>query len=316
MVYKNTIKVFFSNFNIVWKMALYFLLIGIVGFFLLYFSLNPIFRLIEEAGFFDLIVEAYSDFLSTLNLSVALECVAEILEGIFDFFVANFSSIWINVICFIIIVFFLNSILFNLSNMATCMSLHFYIGSLTRHGFFASFSENFGKNLKHQLCSYLVNFPLNMLYLYLFIMSLKLFGISWMMNIVAVFIIIIGLVVLLAFKWTIFSTWSPTMVVMNYGVFKSLKVGIKNAFRRFGRVFSNAVGLVVTIIILNMFFGLFTFMVGLVLSVPISFLLYNAFGMVVVYEGQGMRYYVDIYNVVTPTKKEVSDKIKDMKYVI
>jgi len=29
-----------------------------------------------------------------------------------------------------------------------------------------------------------------------------------------------------------------------------------------------------------------------------------------------MRYYVDIYNVITPNKKEISDKLNDMKYII
>ena len=164
--------------------------------------------------------------------------------------------------------------------MAVSQSLHFYIGSLTRQGFWSSYSENFAKNLRSQFAYFFVTLPLNALYLFLFILSLKLFGIHWLLNILAVFIIVLGFVVLLAFKWVMFSTWIPTMVVMNYGVWKSLRYSIKSVFKRFGRVFSNAIG------------------------------------MVLVYDDQGMRYYVDIYNVVTPSKKEITDKLKEMKYII
>lgn len=316
MVYKNSIKIFFSNFNLVWKMVLYFLISATIctGLFLLF--LNPIVKLISGAGFFNQIGEAYADFLSSLNFAELIETVAFILRDGFDFFVKNLPSIWWNVLGAGLVVVFLNTLLLSLSNLAACKSLHFYIGSLTRQGFFTSFSESFGKNLKLQLTNYFVALPLNILYAYLFMLTLGLFGINWIINILAIFIIVIGLVILFAFKWTLFSTWAPTMIVMNYGVFKSLKVGLKMSFRHFGRVFSNAIGMVLTIFIINMSFGLFTFGVGLVVSVPISYLLYNVFGMVVVYEGQGMRYYVDIYNVITPKKKEISDKLKDMRFVV
>jgi len=45
-------------------------------------------------------------------------------------------------------------------------------------------------------------------------------------------------------------------------------------------------------------------------------MLYCSFGMIVAFEGQGMRYYVDIYNVITPKKKETSDKLVEMKYIV
>ena len=57
-------------------------------------------------------------------------------------------------------------------------------------------------------------------------------------------------------------------------------------------------------------------MSGLLISIPASFLLYSTFGMVVTYESQGMRYYVDVYNVITPQKRELTDKLSNMKYIV
>ena len=145
---------------------------------------------------------------------------------------------------------------------------------------------------------------------------MKLFGISWYLNLLAIFVIVVGFVLLFAFKTMIFSVWCPTYVVLNYSIFKSLKTSIKTVFKRFGRYFGAAVGVVITILVLNICLGLFTFIVGFIVSIPISFMLYNVLGMVSIYEGQGMRYYVDVYNVITPSKKETADKFKDMKYMV
>ena len=316
MLFKNSVKILLSNFNIVWKMALYFIVVFALCIAGLYFLISPILEIIGEAGFFSQIIDLYSDFLSNLNLTEALETLSQILDNLFAFVVENISQLWFYFIGIAILIFFINFILFNLSNMASCMSLHLYIGSMTKQSFFASFSENFGKNLKFQLCNFLVTFPFNFLYVGLFVLTLKLFGISFFLDIIALLVIVVGLVALIALKNSIFVAWLPSMVVMNYGVFKSLKLGIKTVFKRFGRVFGCMVGYVITILVLNLSVGLFTLMTGLIISIPISFLLYNVIGMVVIYEGQGMRYYVDVYNVVTPQKKEITDKLKDMKYIV
>ena len=316
MIYKNSIKVLFSNFNIVWKLALYLLLVFAFGGTLFFFCMNPIVKFISEAGFFRQIVELYTEFLSSLNLASALERLSQIFTNLGLFIKDNISQIWVYIVLASVVLFFLNNLLFNLSHMAVSYSLHFYIGSLTRQGFFESFGDCIGKNLKTQFCNFFVSMPINILYIYLFIVASRLFDITWFLNIFAVIIIVVGFVILMAFKYTLLSAWIPSMVVMNHGVCKSFGVGLKITFRRFGHVFRNAIGIILTIIVLNMFLGMFTFMVGLIISIPISVVLYNAFGMVVTYEGQGMRYYVDIYNVITPKKKEDLDKIKDMKFVV
>ena len=161
MIYKNSIRVFFSNFNLVWKMILYFLIISAVCFGALILFLNPVIKLINEAGFFEELLDLYSDFLTSLNLIVSLERLSKIFENMFDFFVSNFNSIWWNIVGAGVILFFLNSFLYNLSNMAVSQSLHFYIGSLTRQGFWGTYSENFAKNLRSQFANFFVTLPLN-----------------------------------------------------------------------------------------------------------------------------------------------------------
>ena len=167
-----------------------------------------------------------------------------------------------------------------------------------------------------QLIYLIVALPIKIIILGDMFFALKLFSISFGLSLFAIFIIISGFVLLTAFKYTLFASWIPTMIVLNFGILKSLKTSVKTTFRKFGRFYGGAVGIVFTIAVVNVVVGLFTFGVGLLITVPASYVLYSVFGMVSVYEGQGMRYYVDVYNVITPQKKEITDELKDMKFVI
>ena len=316
MIFRNSVKVLFSNFNIVWKLILYFLFVFLISASLLYALISPIIKMIVDAGFFKILVELYYNFLSTLNLAQALERLSLLFEDVFLFIVQNMSELWPYFLGMGLVLFFLSSVMYNLSNYALCTSLNYYMGSLTKHGFFASYKESFGQNLKMQLCYYIATLPINVLYVYLFYSSMILFRFSWVVSVIAIFVLVIGIVLLFAFKYCLFATWIPTKIVTNYGVWKSLKFSLKMVFKKFGKVFGGAIGVILTIIVLNVAFGLFTVCAGLIISIPISFVFVATFGMVVVYENQGMRYYVDIYNVITPKKKETHDKFKEMKYIV
>ncbi len=295
---------------------LYFLLVFVVSGGLLFLFVNPILKTIESAGFFDGFVDLYSNFILNLDLPRLFQDFALYIDNLFGFILDNMSALWFWFLGIAVVVFFLISYLLSLANMAVCNSLHLYIGSMNKQGFFASFGECFGKSLKFHFIKSLFVLPLNLLYGWLFLLTLKLLGVSWYLNILAVIIIVVGIILLFAFKTMLFSVWCPTYVVLNYGIFKSLRTAIKTVFKRFGRFFGAAVGIVLTIFVLNVFLGLFTFIVGFIVSIPISYMLNNVLGMVSIYEGQGMRYYVDVYNVITPSKKETADKFKDMKFIV
>ncbi len=317
MRFKNSLKIVFSNFSIAWKATLYFLVLTIISVFLLYLSIHPIYSLIDNSGLIVRGLGIYSDFLSNLNLSEALLSAGVLGKDVLILFRDNMSTIWINFASIFLIIAFFQVVASNLMITAMCNSLNYYMNSLNNHGFFTSFSETLGKNIVVTLCHYLVSLPINAIIITTFAYSLKLFTVDWwFISFFALFIVIALVIVLFALKTTLFCSWIPSMLIMNYGVWRSLGLGLKTSFRKFWKVFGTAVGVVMTIIALNMFLGLFTLGVGLFISIPLSFLLYSAFGMVATFEGQGRRYYVDVYNVMTPHKKEKSDKVTDMPYII
>jgi len=315
MLYKNSLKILFSNFNIIWKSVLYFLITALISMVLLYLCVNPVYKLLLNNGVVDEAINIYSDFMASLNFSEMCKSISELVETFFEIILTNISKIWINFTGVALITLFLSVFLNNLTIMAFCNSLHYYMGSMNKLGFYSSFFDVLKKNLKVQITYFIISLPIKIINFLIIMMIFRLVTISWFWSIVGVFILVLSWVILLAFKFTLFSGWVPTMVIMNYGVFKSLKVSVKNAFRQFPRIFGNAIGVVLTLLCVYML-GIFTFFVGLIVIIPASYLFYSSFGMVSTYESQGMRYYVDIYNVITPKKKEIGDKLTDMKYIV
>lgn len=317
MRYKNSIKIVFSNFNIVWKSMVYFLQFFVIMAGLLYLAINPIFSLLQKSGFVASFLDVYAEFLTSLNLSELLVSLKDLGVQLVNIFTTNMSSIWFNFVCIALILSFFMVIGTNLVVYPMSNSLNYYMGSINNYGFYSSFSDTFGKSLKVTLIKYFVSLPIDIINAVILYFSLKLFNSSiWIISFLAPFITILVLILLLSLKHSLFACWIPTMVTMNYNVWKSLGVGIKTSFRYFWKVYGTAVGVVLTIIVLNVFLGVFTLGVGFMISIPISFLLISAFGMVVTFEGVGNRYYVDVYNVVTPQKKEKTDKFEDMKYIV
>lgn len=316
MIYKNSIKILLSNFDIVWKTMLYYLLVFAITIGLGYLCINPIYILLNNSGFITNITTIYSDFITHLNLTELFLNINDLILQLTSILKNNLNTVWINFAGLGIVILFVKSYLSNLTVLASANTLHYYMGSMNKHGFYLSFSETLSKNLKAQLVFFLINLPIKIIYFVLFVLCLQMFKISFAMSLLAIAIILVGFVVLFAFKYTLFAGFIPTVIVLDYGIFKALKTSVKNTFRIFPKVFSGAILVVITIAVLNIVIGLCTFMVGLILTIPMSYLLFATFGMVTVYEGQGMRYYVDVYNVITPKKKENSDKLKSMKYIV
>lgn len=316
MIYKNTLKITLSNFDIVWKTIIYYLLVFALTGVLSFLCLEPIYKILVQSGFVENLTNAYSNFLTNLNLTQFLAEADDLVWQIGSILKHNLSVVWINFAGLGLIIFFFRTFLSNLTVMASCNSLHYYMGSMNKHGFYASFKETFGINIKVQLLYFVVSFPIKIIFYCLCFLCIKLIGISFWFTLLAIVLLLVLLCCFCALKHCVLDGWVPTIVVMNYGIWKSLKTSIKNSFRIFPRVFAGAIGVVATLIITNFFIGLFTFMVGLLITVPFSYFLVSVFGMIITYEGQGMRYYVDVYNVITPKKKDASDKLNSMKYLV
>ena len=179
-----------------------------------------------------------------------------------------------------------------------------------------SFASSFKKNLSYQFTSLLFHLPINFGIYYLLLYSFRLFRYGGIIMFFSPFIILFGFSILMALKHTLFCGWIPSMVVRNKGAFAALKDSMIIPKRRFGRTFGNAFSLVITVVCFNMFGGIFTYGVGLIITIPVTILLYSIFGMVAYYSATGQRYYLDPYNVMAPKPVQYTDKLLNQKYIV
>ena len=85
----------------------------------------------------------------------------------------------------------------NLVSMPLCNSINYYMGSINKRGFYASFIDTLGKNLKFQISYYFVNLPINILIITALIYSLSLFSISWVVSLIAIVLLLVVFILLI-----------------------------------------------------------------------------------------------------------------------
>lgn len=316
MLFKNSFKIMFSNFHLTWKSLIYHLFVLALTCFLMYLTFNPIYAVLVDVGFIGQVSSVYQEFVESLNLAELFESLSYLMSSLYHVIIDNMQTLWRYFVLLGLSIFFVGPYLTNLVSLPTCNSLHYYMGSMTKQGFFQSYNELFKKNLLVQFVYYIFSILSNILIMFVFMLSLRWITKFLTWSLFLVILLLVVMILLITFKNILFVSWLPTLTVTNYGIFKSWKVSLKNVFRKFGRIFANMFGFVLVIIFLNISVGLFTLTVGLAITVPASYVFYNAFGMATVYECQGMRYYVDTWNVITPMKKEVGDRFSDMEFMV
>lgn len=316
MMYKNSSRILFSNFNLVWKTLLYFILTMLVSLGLAYATALPILNVLSKEGVFSSIKTAFSSFFTKFDFSKLFSDFAEIINHSLEVITKNASSLVIYVILFVMVILFVRKFLTGFSRLANSNCLYHSMSSNIKYGFSSSLITNLSTNIKMQFASILIELPFDILIIAISFGVLKLFEIGSVMAIVAPILAIFSFLILKSLKLTIFSGWIPAVTVFNCGVFKGLKKGCIATNRRFLKVFSTSVAISLSILFINFFFGVFTFGIGFIITIPLSFVFIDIFKMVMFFGSQGMRFYTDANNVVVPKRLEETEKLKNIKFMV
>lgn len=308
MMFKNSFKLFCSNFDKVWKLLLFY----IVVFGVVIGLLAPFFDIFKEV----IAISWTDDILSKLPSTGLLygSDVAGLFSAVCNFclsFVVTLFTKYIGVgIYFVIIVCFVLPFLLNVGKYVINEMLYNYMSSQTKVGFFSAFIKTLRKSTAYAALKTLYSLVLSAI------------AIAFIFGIVAVeapyynfflpIIVIVGLSFICAILQTFVSGWAPASVVYGFNVAKSYNIGIRAVFRRYARVLSTSfiINMIFTFLVLG--FGI----VSAVVFVPLYLGLNNMFEMVMFFGSQGMRYYADADTVLSPKKLEQLDNIQQTKYLL
>lgn len=316
MMYKNTMKLIFTNFNLVWKILAYLILSWLCVIGLLYACSLPIINVLNEQGVLASIADMFNNFGTNLNVYELIVGVVETIDAFVDVIISNISNLWVYVMLLLVIIVFVRPFICGLYKFATSHELYNYMSSNIKIGFTTSLFSCFGKNVKYLLCSVLVQFPIDLGLIVLFYFVARWLIASSGLLVIAPILLIALWCLLVAVKITLFAGWIPAIVTFDCGIWQGLKRGVEAVFRRFTRILSTSISVLMTALIVNVAGAVCTFGVALVITLPLTLLALLIFDMVSFYYSHGMRFYVDSENVVTPQKMEETDVLSNLKYII
>lgn len=307
MMFKNSVKLLFANFDKVWKLLVYHILSIGLSFGLLCVFYNYY----VNAGTVAFAESGLNNMFETGTLYGS--SIAHGLTAVADFVILFFKGIFANIgigIYFCLIAFILLPLLLNIGRFVMCEMMYGYMSSCQRQSFAGTYLKTLKSSIIYSILKTLYAIPFNALII------LSMWSLTRINNNVFDYIMPFAFVIVpslfMAFKETFTAGWAPAKVVYNQNTFKSFMIGMKAVLRRGARVFSTAFIIFLLAIVLSMILGLY----AIIIILPIVSPLIHIFEMVMFFSSQGMRFYVDSDTILTPKKLEEVDRIEDAKYIL
>ena len=314
MMFRNSVRLLLTNFSNVWKLLVYYIICLGITVLLCLPIVSPVVSKLTEAGVF-------SDFVTFLNGIFSDPASLSInFEGVVNNFcstISNFSGqFMVNYILFGFIVVIVAPFIFGLGSLAMGDVLYGFMTSQVRYTFTGSYIRNLGKSCLYCLVKMLTILPINLVGFGIVILMMKLFMLGGVGYILLNVLIFAAFLMLTALKVSLYNCWMPAMAVQNVGPFKALKINFRAVFRKFFRIYSNAIILMLCAVVINFCLGVFTLCIGFVISIPLTALAFIVFQMVAYFTSQGMRFYVYPDMFIAPKKFEEQDSLKKLRFLV
>lgn len=312
MMFKNSIKLLVSNFSTVWKLLAYKLIVIAIVVGLFCVSLSYLNQLDTIENFSNSLIS----FLTTANVA---SVPTAIVNNFLILVVAGFDVIYELIIelpfvfSYIVLLFvFILPYLWHLSDIATSESLFGFMASQTKFGFTSSLIRNLNSANAYSWAYTILILPFNLAFLAGVIGLLFVSQLSTLLMFLSPLVILLLTLIYYSLRTTVLSCWASGITTTNSSTFKGFRRNLSAISRRFFRIWSTAIVFVFGFIVVSLLIGAF----GLIFLLPIFCLTISVFGMVVFFETQGMRYYVDFDKIISPKKLEQTDKINKLKFII
>ena len=304
MSYKNTMKLFASNFTLVWKQLLFLLCVVLASSLFSYTLASPTIELLKINGIGEDIKLLFNTVYGSPS-EIALKA-GELTKHIISVILNNFSSIWLS---FIGTIFFCLLIPYILMQMSI-----FNISSILYQKFTMNMNANYLQNgirtLGYSLRFALANLLFTLPFIAVVILMIEVYLIcakSVLSAIIGMVVFMAVLILVLALKISIFTNYTAYTVEHNADPFVAFGKGMAKSFKDFWKTMSISIVLILTIIFVNSFIAVFTFFSGLIVTIPATFVLIAIYNLVTYFNEKGVRYYLSntiIYNPVKYTVKK------------
>ena len=309
---RNTLKILSSNFSLTWKSGLYKLVSFFAIIFLCYILVSPIFTELKSAdlmGKFTALFESLFAFKGAEITKTATDIATELNSVMMDSYI-------VNIIVMFVLLFAVLPFLFDLSNVAECDVLYGAMSCNTRLNYVASFMGCLRASFKVALLRLAITIPYSLIVLFVLYAIINMILIGGFATYLALFLLLFVCVVAIAFERALLGYFAPATIIQDMKAKCLIKRGFCLNLKQFSRNFASNFILSICVFFVNAFIGIYTFGVGLVITLPSSLLCYNILSMVSYCNAFGINYYVSPSEIVYSKKLDEQLSLKDMQYLI
>ncbi len=302
MSYKNTMKLFASNFTLVWKQVLYMFICFMFFILSAYSTSIPIVNLMRSNNIFaeiKMIIEtAYNS-----PASFALE-FGTVIKHIINVILSNFGSIWASLLGLLFLGILIPYILVEMSFYNITSILYQKLTMNMNVPYVQNGFRLLKRSFIFALCSIVINIPFLLIIVLLFEIYVAM-AYSTITAIIGLIILCALLILFSSIQISFHTYFMAYMVERDANPFVSFGKGMLHVLKPFWKILSQSIMICLTIIFINGFIALFTFFSGLFITIPASFVLLAIYYLVVYFNLRGERYYLSNNMIFNPIKYQV-----------
>lgn len=289
MSFKNAIKILCARFSVVWSMVVATVIAVVI---VISFAIKPVqdfYVWMQSNGFVDKFSQVFSSFTTSWDIMAFINAVVELFKSMFAIS-SNVESLLNFTLQMGFLIFVLLKFICSTLDIALNKVIQGYMSDNCKLKFAHEYIENVFKSMLYALIKTLVFLLYDfiaIIAIYYSLVALESFAIA------IPFVFFFELIIFMTMRSSLFFGWSASMSVDGKGVFGALANSIVLCFKHFAKIFSGFFVSWIIIIALSVFFSLFTFGVGLVLSIPIFVVFLSVLNLTYYYGKNNMRYYLD-----------------------
>lgn len=317
MIFKNTFRLLFTNFNLAYKVFFYKLIILLISFGISFAIGSQFYIALGTQGFYSSLTSELNIVFTNFAPLQVFTCLGNCFYLVLNMFAGLTATQTTLGIISLSVFFVLFYLLGSFSNLASLDCINANMSSKTKISFFKSLIAKIGKSVPFALLRFVVLLPFVALGFVVLYFGFEFFNSITVeaLKMLIPFIMFLLISIIMGLYLTIITGFGASIIINNKGIVKGFKLGLISTNKKGLRVFSNALFVSIILIIFNLCVGLFTFFGGLIITLPISYLILRLFNLVCFYETMGMRYYIG-EEIRSPIRLEEQDKIKDLKFII
>ncbi|MEG2084232.1 MAG: hypothetical protein RRY78_01595, partial [Clostridia bacterium] len=303
MVLKNSIGILSSKFSLVYKIIIFMLIILLLftalGFSIIYPTINKPMHEIGELKMFTSIKDGFVSFFSG-DLELQETSFATIksnwqeLDNIFDKYGAKFAI----AIAVLVVLLFLCVFVLSLSFITNSDIIYNYMTSKSNYGFASNMLANIKRSAIFAL--FYMLFMLCFMAIMAITVTILVYALYGWLSYFCLPFIYLAIVLIFSIQKALFSNWIPLIICENMTVVQALKENRKLLKRDFKHNLMHYFIYYVISLSFISAFGLFSFGIGFVIGFAIHVVIFQILPLVIYFENNHKRYYINNFKVVEP----------------